>query len=84
MAQKKYQKKVNGKIVKFGAQGHRVKVGTKAGDSYCSRSLGIAKKFKQDCSGKDKNTPNCLSRQRWGCVGSKSVKSKAKKFKRAR
>jgi hypothetical protein len=53
--------------------GPRVRKGTSKGDSYCARSLGIKKglsKKKQN----DPNTPNNLSRKRWGCDGAKSNK----------
>ena len=68
---KKYKKKVDGKTICYGAKGYRIKPGTKAGDSYCARSLGINKKYGIDCS-KTPNTPNCLSRKKWKCKGKKS------------
>jgi hypothetical protein len=69
----------SGKKVSYGQAGKakgggpRVKPGTSKGDSYCARSLGIKKglsKKKQN----DPNTPNNLSRKRWGCDGAKSNK----------
>jgi len=75
MAEKKFKAKVNGKTVKFGAKGYSIAPGTAKGDSYCARSSGIKKCAKPPCA-------NDLSRQAWGCVGNKSVKSAAKKFKR--
>ena len=69
----------SGKRVSYGQAGKakdgssRVKPGTKKGDSYCARSLGIKKslpKKKQN----DPNTPNNLSRKRWKCEGAKSKK----------
>lgn len=62
-----------GETVHFGAIGHKIKTGTKHGDSYCARSSAIPKK-------KDtKNaTPNILSRLAWGCKGKKSVDTNKK------
>jgi hypothetical protein len=77
MAEKKFKTTINGKTIKFGAKGYSIAPGTKKGDSYCTRSAGIPK-----CKSKTTTCPNELSRQAWGCVGNKSVKSKAKKFKR--
>lgn len=48
--------------------------GTQRGDNYCARSWGIMKDHNQDCRGKDRNKPNCLSRKKWKCQGKKSVK----------
>ncbi len=75
MAEPKFKAKVNGKTVKFGAKGYSIAAGTKKGDSYCARSSGIPKCKEPPCA-------NDLSRKAWGCVGKKSVKSKAVKFKR--
>jgi hypothetical protein len=77
MAEKKFKTKVGGKTVKFGAKGYSIAPGTPKGDAYCARSSGIKK-----CKGPGP-CPNDLSRKAWGCVGKKSVKSAAKKFKRA-
>lgn len=69
----------SGKKVSYGQAGKakdggpRVRKGTSKGDAYCKRSLGIKKglsKKKQN----DPNTPNNLSRKRWGCSGGKSSK----------
>ena len=60
--------------VSYGATGYKIKPGTSAGDSYCARSSGISKQAGYDCSGKDKNKPNCLSRKKWHCKGKKSMK----------
>lgn len=49
----------------------RIQAGTKKGDAYCARSAGIAKKHK---SAKNPNSPNALSRKKWKCKGSKSMK----------
>jgi hypothetical protein len=75
MAEPKFKAKVNGKTVKFGAKGYSIAAGTKKGDLYCARSSGIPKCKEPPCA-------NDLSRKAWGCVGKKSVKSKAVKFKR--
>jgi len=76
MADKKFKTKVGGKTVKFGDKGYSIAPGTAKGDAYCARSSGIKKCANPPC-------PNDLSRKAWGCVGKKSVKSKATKFKRA-
>jgi len=69
----------SGKKVSYGQAGKakgggpRVKPGTSKGDSYCARSAGI----KRGLSAKkrnDPNTPNNLSRKRWKCKGTKSMK----------
>jgi ribosomal protein L13E len=57
--------------VRYGAKGYTIKPGTKAGDSYCARSLGIAKKHPK---AKNPNSPNSLSRKKWKCKGDKSMK----------
>jgi hypothetical protein len=49
--------------------GDRIRPGTSKGDAYCARSAKIKGDWKSD-----KNSPNNLSRQKWGCVGSKSKK----------
>lgn len=64
---KKYCKIVNGKRVSYGASGYRIKPGTKAGDSYCARSLGIRKKY-------GRTPANELARRKWKCRGAKSMK----------
>ena len=58
------------KKVSYGQKGAKVAPGTKRGDSYCARSLGIKKRMKD----KGPNTPNALSRKRWKCKGKKSSK----------
>ena len=50
--------------------GDRIRPGTPKGDSYCARSLAIAKRMKD----KGPNTPNALSRKKWKCKGAKSMK----------
>jgi hypothetical protein len=61
----KWKTKCKGKVVRHGAVGYRIgKVGSVKQKSYCSRSLGIAKKFpsaRLPCS------KNYLSRRKWGC-----------------
>jgi hypothetical protein len=61
---KKWMTKCKGRMVRHGAKGMRTYPGTKRGDSFCARSLGIAKEFpsaRLPCS------PNYLSRRRWKC-----------------
>jgi hypothetical protein len=55
--------------------GDRIRPGTKKGDSYCARSLGIKKRLSKSKQN-DKNTPNNLSRKRWRCRGAKSMRKK--------
>ena len=70
---KRFAKRVNGKCRSFGQKGKakgggdRIRPGTKKGDAYCARSAKIKK-----C----KNPPyaNDLSRKKWKCRGSKSMK----------
>lgn len=63
---KKWKTPCKGKVVKHGAKGYRIgKVGSPKQKSYCSRSLGIAKKFpsaRLPCS------KNYLSRRKWRCA----------------
>lgn len=62
---KKWKTKVGNKIVLHGAKGYRIgKVGSKKQKSYCSRSLGIAKKFP---SARKVDSPNYQSRRKWKC-----------------
>ena len=67
---KKWSVEVGGKTYHAGDENAKVSPGTPRGDAYCARSMKIP------CSG----VPNKLARQMWGCVGSKSVASKAKKI----
>jgi hypothetical protein len=62
-------KKVDGKKVSYGQAGKTPAPNTKKANSYCARSAGIKKCANPPCA-------NQLSRQRWGCVGKKSVKRK--------
>lgn len=48
--------------------------GSSKGDKNCAKSYDIIRKYKQDCEGKDKYNPNCLSRKKWKCMGKKSMK----------
>ena len=53
--------------------GDRIRPGTKKGDAYCARSMGI--KYRQSVKKQnDPNTPNNLSRKKWKCRGKKSMK----------
>ena len=56
------------KTIRYGQKGATIKPGTSKGDSYCARSLGIAKKHP---SAKNPNSPNSLSRKKWKCKGAK-------------
>ena len=47
----------------------RIQPNTAKGDAYCARSLKIKGDWKSD-----PNSPNNLSRKKWHCKGSKSVK----------
>lgn len=49
--------------------GDRIRPGTKKGDAYCARSAKIKGDWKSD-----PNSPNNLSRKKWKCRGSKSMK----------
>jgi len=72
---KKYSKKVRDpktgrtRTVRYGAKGYKIAPGTDKGDRYCARSFGDMKSHGKDCSGKDRNTPLCLSRAKWRCSG---------------
>ena len=74
---KKYSKTVRNpktgrkKTVRYGAKGYTIAPGTKRGDSYCARSLGIKKRLSKKKQN-DPNSPNNLSRRKWKCSGAKS------------
>lgn len=68
---KKFATVVKGKKISYGATGYKIKPGSKAGDSYCARSLAIEKKNKAKGKGV---TANTLSRRKWKCKGAKSTK----------
>jgi len=63
------------KTVKYGQAGKakdggdRIRPGTAKGDAYCARSAKIKGDWKSD-----PNSPNNLSRRKWRCKGSKSMK----------
>lgn len=63
---KKFKVIVNGKVINFGAKGYRIKPGTKHGDNYCTRSIGIK-------GVDDIMSANYWSRKMWRCKGKKSV-----------
>ena len=79
---KKFARRVKGKCVSYGQSGKakgggpRIKPGTGKGNAYCARSYGDMKSHGKDCSGKDRGTPLCLSRQKWKCSGKYSRKGK--------
>ena len=79
---KKFARRVKGKCVSYGQAGKakgggaRIKPGTGKGNAYCARSYGDMKSHGKDCSGKDRGTPLCLSRQKWKCSGKYSKKGK--------
>lgn len=79
---KKFARRVKGKCVSYGQAGKakgggaRIKPGTGKGNAYCARSYGDMKSHGKDCSGKDRGTPLCLSRQKWKCSGKYSRKGK--------
>jgi|TARA_E500000305_G_scaffold103066_1_gene98279 hypothetical protein len=70
---KRFAKRVNGKCRSFGQKGKakgggdRIRPGTKKGDAYCARSAKIKKCKNPPCA-------NALSRKKWKCRGSKSMK----------
>ena len=63
------------RTIKFGQAGpskdggDRIRPGTAKGDAYCARSAKIKGDWKSD-----PNSPNRLSRKKWRCKGSKSMK----------
>ncbi len=70
---KRFAKRVDGKCRSFGQKGKakgggdRIRPGTKKGDAYCARSAKIKKCKNPPCA-------NALSRKKWKCRGSKSMK----------
>jgi len=61
------------KTISYGAKGYRIAPkGSKRADAYCARSAGIKRRLPKDQQN-DPNTPNNLSRKKWGCQGDKSV-----------
>ena len=75
MSEKRFKKVVTNpetgrkKIVKYGQKGATISPGSARGDSYCARSAKIKGDWKSD-----PNSPNNLSRRKWKCSGSKSMK----------
>jgi hypothetical protein len=55
--------------IKYGQKGATISPGTARGDLYCARSNEIKGDWRSD-----KNSPNNLSRRKWKCSGSKSMK----------
>ena len=70
---KRFAKRVDGKCRSFGQKGKakdggdRIRPGTKKGDAYCARSAKIKKCKNPPCA-------NTLSRKKWKCRGTKSMK----------
>ena len=70
---KRFAKRVSGKCRSFGQKGKakkggdRIRPGTKKGHAYCARSAKIKKCKNPPCA-------NALSRKKWKCQGSRSVK----------
>ena len=70
---KRFAKRVNGKCRSYGQAGKakgggdRIRPGTAKGDAYCARSAKIKKCKNPPCA-------NALSRKKWKCRGSKSMK----------
>ena len=70
---KRFATRVNGKCRSYGQKGQakgggdRSRPGTKKGDAYCARSAKIKKCKNPPCA-------NDLSRKKWKCRGSKSMK----------
>ena len=75
MSEKRFKKVVTNpetgrkKTVKYGQKGTTISPGSAKGDSYCARSAKIKGDWKSD-----PNSPNNLSRRKWKCSGSKSMK----------
>ena len=67
------------KTIRYGLAGlasdgkDRIRPGTAKGSSYCARSYGIKKRL-PEAQQNDPNSPNNLSRRKWKCKGSKSMK----------
>ena len=63
------------KTIRYGLAGlasdgkDRIRPGSSKGDSYCARSAKIKGDWKDD-----PNSPNNLSRKKWRCKGSKSMR----------
>jgi len=61
------------KTISFGQKGASIRPGTKKGDAYCARSMGIKRRLPKS-KRNDPNTPNNLSRKKWKCRGTKSMR----------
>jgi hypothetical protein len=76
---KRFAKRVDGKCRSFGQKGQakgggdRIRPGTAKGDAYCARSAKIKKCKNPPCA-------NALSRKKWKCRGSKSMKEAIRKI----
>jgi hypothetical protein len=76
---KRFAKRVDGKCRSFGQKGQakgggdRIRPGTAKGDAYCARSAKIKKCKNPPCA-------NALSRKKWKCRGSKSMKEAVRKI----
>ena len=76
---KRFAKRVDGKCRSYGQAGQakgggdRIRPGTKKGDAYCARSAKIKKCKNPPCA-------NDLSRKKWKCRGSKSMKEVVRKI----
>ena len=57
------------RTVRYGQKGSTISPGTSKGDAYCARSAKIKGDWKSD-----PNSPNNLSRKKWRCRGSKSMR----------
>jgi hypothetical protein len=57
------------RTVRYGQKGATISPGSARGDAYCARSAKIKGNWKDD-----ENSPNRLSRKKWRCRGSKSMK----------
>jgi hypothetical protein len=68
--EKKWKTKIGDKVIYHGQKGVRISPGTKRGNSYCARSLGIAKKFPK---ARKRDSPNFQSRKKWKCKGKISL-----------
>ena len=75
MSEKRFKKVVinpetgRKKTIKYGQNDATISPGSARGDSYCARSAKIKGDWKSD-----PNSPNNLSRRKWKCSGSKSMK----------
>lgn len=81
MPEKKFSKKVTSpktgrtRTVRYGQAGSEIRPGTSKGDAYCARSAKIKGDWRSD-----PNSPNNLSRRKWKCRGSKSLRESRTPF----